>query len=88
MIIGRTVSKETEDRLRRILDEMKDVEPEWYDALLHYNLRQIERICSICQQDDPRDIARQLRAEGFIRPAELTEEAMKQYPIYKDYFIH
>ena len=83
MQIGRP--KKTDIRID--MDKLRKEEPEWYDALIPYGDR-ISRILDIFQLKDPRVIARTLRAEGFIRPAELTEEAMKAYPIYNDYFIH
>lgn len=88
MKIGRDAIYGDAGEISSFLAQCKKEEPEWYEALRNYDSSQIRRILSILHQDDPRVIARQLRAEGYIRPAELTEEAMKLYPAYKDYFIH
>ena len=88
MKIGRDAIYSDTGEISSFLAQCKQEEPEWYEALRNYNTSQLRRIISLCKQDDPRVIARTLRAEGYIRPAELTEEAMKKYPIYKDYFIH
>lgn len=88
MRIGKETLSDGFKELRVLMEETRKENPEWYNALCVYNYDQICRIMSICHQDDPRDIATQLRAEGFIRPAELIEEAMKEYPIYDNYFIN
>lgn len=88
MRIGRDAIYNDTDEIRSFLEQCKQEEPEWYEALRNYDTSQLRRVISLCKQDDPRVIARTLRAEGYIRPAELTEEAMKKYPKFKDYFIH